>query len=79
MGPNRKETMSGNICLFSKEKVSGTAVIKEVDTDSVLGYEKTDHFWFSSKKVLSIANSQNLFIECPSYISFISGILHILN
>ena len=33
--------------LSGKEKVQGTVVSKEGDTDSLLGHERTHNYWFS--------------------------------
>ena len=34
----------------SKEKVPGTAFNKEADADSLLGHERTYHYWFPWEK-----------------------------
>ena len=45
--------------LSSKEKVPGVDVSKEGHADSLLGYERTDHYWFPWKRfsMLPIVNS----------------------
>ena len=42
MSLKQKETH----CFSGKEKVSGVAVSKENDVDSLLGHKKTHHYWF---------------------------------
>ena len=36
--------------LSSKENIPGALVSKEVYADSILGHERTHHYWFSFKK-----------------------------
>ena len=51
-----------------KEKVSGAAISKEDDTDSLLGHKKIHHYWFPWKrckcKLLSIANFFGNILSC---------------
>ena len=62
--------------LSSKENILGAAINKEGHIDYLLGYEKTNHFWFPWKScnckqcfLLPISEANfPLFIEWPLYI-----------